>query len=209
MKILVTSFDPFGGENINASMLCLQALESNNAQLIKLVVPTSFERSPEAVCAAICAHSPDAVIMLGQAPRSVITVERVAINLDDAAICDNDDCKPVDKPILDGGASAYFSTLPVKNIVREIVSHGVPASVSNSAGTFVCNHLMYSVLHFLSVMMPNVPAGFIHIPPTPKQAAKRQNSASMSTDDAVIAVQAAIDETVRQLGGDPYGESQT
>lgn len=209
MKILVTSFDPFGSENINSSMLCLQALESDNAELVKLVVPTSFERSAEAVCNAICEHRPDAVIMLGQAPRSVITVERVAVNIDDASICDNDDCKPVDKPILEGGASAYFSTLPVKNIVREISSRGVPASISNSAGTFVCNHLMYSVLHFLNVMIPDTLAGFIHIPLTPKQASKLGNTASMSTADAVIAVRAAIDETVKHLGGDPYGESKT
>lgn len=209
MKILVTSFDPFGGEDINSSMLCLQALASDNAELVKLVVPTSFERSAEAVCNAICEHRPDAVIMLGQAPRSVITVERVAVNIDDASICDNDDYKPVDKPILAGGANAYFSTLPFKNIIREVCSRGVPASMSNSAGTFVCNHLMYSVLHFLNVMMPNTLAGFIHIPPTPKQAVKMRNSASMSTADAVIAVQAAIDETVKQLGGDPYGKSET
>lgn len=209
MKILITAFEPFGGDSENSALLCMQALESDNAQLVKLVVPTSFERSAEVVCNEICKYNPDAVIMLGQAPRSVITVERIAVNIDDASICDNDDYKPVDKKILENGANAYFSTLPVKNIVREINVRGVPASISNSAGTFVCNHLMYSVLHFLSVMMPNTLAGFIHIPPTPKQAVRLKNSASMSTLDSVRAVNAAIDETVKQLGGNPYGESKT
>ncbi len=204
MKILITAFDPFGGELTNASLECLERIESPYAEIIKIVLPTSFERSIEVAANAIVTHKPDAVIMLGQAAgRSVVTVERVAINLDDAAITDNDQNKPVDTPIGPNTPSAYFATLPVKKIVGRMHAYGVPASVSCSAGTFVCNHVMYGVLHLLSGIAPKTPAGFIHLPITPNQA--KGNMASMSTETAVRGISAAIDETIIYLGGNMDG----
>ncbi len=203
-RILVTAFDPFGGEMTNASLQCLEALSHEKAEVIKLVVPTSFERSVEVAANAIINEKPDGVIMLGQAAgRPVVTVERVAVNLDDASIADNDENKPVDTPIDANSPTAYFSTLNVKNTVKRIHSCGVPASVSNSAGTFVCNHLMYSVLHLLGGISPQTPAGFIHLPVTPMQA--KGNTPSMSTDTCVKAVKAAIDEIIISLGGNIDG----
>ncbi len=204
LKILLTAFDPFGGEEANASLQCLEGIQRYDIELIKLVVPTSFERSVEAVSNAIINHRPDGVILMGQASgRPVITVERVAINLDDASIMDNDDNKPVDKPIGENTPAAYFSTLPVKNIVKRMHSYGVPASLSYSAGTFVCNHLMYGVLHLLSGIAPNTPAGFIHLPITPQQA--KGNTPSMSTETCIKGINGAIDEIIICLGGDING----
>lgn len=201
MKILITAFDPFGGETTNAAMQALELVETDACEIIKLIVPTSFERSVDAVCKAICEHKPSAVIMLGQASeRAAITPERVAINVDDASIADNDDYKPKDKPIVENGPAAYFSTLPIKEIVSDMKLRGIPAQVSNSAGTFVCNHLMYGVLHFLSIMFPETPAGFIHLPTTPSQAAKFSRAiASMSTEVSAKAVISAVETTVKYI----------
>ena len=208
MKILISAFDPFGGETTNAAMQALELAETDACEIIKLVVPTSFERSVDVVCKAICEHKPDAVIMLGQAAeRAVVTVERVAINVDDASIADNDDYKPKDKPIVENGPAAYFSTLPIKEIVSDMKLRGIPAQGSNSAGTFVCNHLMYGVLHFLNIMFPETPAGFIHLPITPSQAAKFSRPiASMSSEISAKAVTSAVETTVKYI---EYGKITT
>lgn len=208
MKILITTFDPFGGETTNAAMQALELVESEDCEIIKLIVPTSFERSVDAVCKAICEYKPSAVIMLGQAAeRASITPERVAINIDDASIADNDDYKPKDKPIVENGPAAYFSTLPIKEMVSDMKLRGIPAQISNSAGTFVCNHLMYGVLHFLSIMFPETPAGFIHLPVTPAQAAKFSRAiASMPSEISAKAVISAVETTVKYI---EYGNTTT
>lgn len=201
MKILITAFDPFGGETTNAAMQALELVETEACEIIKLIVPTSFERSVDAVCKAICEHKPSAVIMLGQAAeRAAVTVERVAINVDDASIADNDDYKPKDKYIVENGSAAYFSTLPIKEIVSDMKQRGIPAQISNTAGTFVCNHLMYGVLHFLSIMFPKTPAGFIHLPITPSQAARSGRAiASMPPEISAKAVKSAVETTAKYI----------
>ena len=173
MKILITGFEPFGGETINPAWEAVKRLPDAvaGAQLIKMEVPTVFSRCGPAVEAAIKAHRPDAVLCVGQAGgRACVTVERVAINLSDAAIPDNAGESPVDIPIRPDGPAAYFATLPVKAIVRHIRAHGLPCQLSYTAGTYVCNCLMYQVLHLAAVQYPQLRAGFIHVPFTEQQA---------------------------------------
>lgn len=159
MRILVTGFDPFGGSGSNASELVVKQLWSD---VVTCFVPTVFGRAADVVLEAIAAEQPDAVVCLGEAAgRTAITPERVAINVADASIPDNAGYQPVDEPIEPTGPAARFSTLPIKAMVRAIEAAGVKASVSNTAGTFVCNHLMYRVL---AETGDRIPAGFIHVP---------------------------------------------
>ena len=150
MRILLTAFEPFGGETMNPALEAVKRVADHvgGTEVIRLTVPTVFYKSIAVVSAAIGIEKPDAVLCIGQAEgRCDLTPERVAINLDDARIPDNEGNQPIDRPIFPDGAPAYFSTLPVKAMVRSIRNAGIPASVSNTAGTFVCNHLMYGLLH--------------------------------------------------------------
>ena len=153
MKLLLTAFDPFGGDKINPALEAVKLVKDKvgGVEVIKLEVPTVFGKSVEKVADAIEANQPDAVLCVGQAGgRFDITPERVAINVDDARIPDNEGNQPVDQPVFADGAPAYFATLPIKAMVQSIKEAGLPASVSNTAGTFVCNHLMYGVLYTLA-----------------------------------------------------------
>jgi pyroglutamyl-peptidase len=148
MKILVTGFDPFGGESTNPALEAVKGLpnEINGAEIIKLEIPTVFNKSAEVTKKAILQHQPDVVLNIGQAGgRYTVTPERIAINVDDARIPDNEGNQPIDVPIHEDGAPAYFTQLPVKAMVKTIKEAGLPAALSNSAGTFVCNHIMYQV----------------------------------------------------------------
>lgn len=196
MKILVTAFDPFGGESVNPALEAVRRLDAEvaGAQLVTLEVPTVFGLSIETVAAAIGRHQPDAVLCVGQAGgRAGVTPERVAINVDDARIPDNHGQQPVDAPVAEDGPAAYFATLPVKAMVAAITAVGLPSSLSNSAGTFVCNHLMYGVLHHLaSSGRAGVRAGFVHVPFIPEQLDESNKAPSMPLDDIVRALTAAI-----------------
>lgn len=151
MKILLTGFDPFGGEEVNPSLEAVKHVTApSGAELIKLEVPTVFGASIDAVLKAMRQHRPDAVVCVGQAAgRAGITPERVAINIADASLPDNAGNQPCDEPIYPDGDAAYFSTLPVKAMVAAIQAAGLPASLSNTAGTFVCNQLLYGVLYHI------------------------------------------------------------
>ena len=166
MKILMTAFDPFGGEPINASQEALSLLTPpNGIELLRMVVPTVFAQAAEQVISRVNEVRPDAVICLGQAAgRQAVTPERLAVNVRDASLSDNSGFQPVDEPIIPGGPAAFFSTLPVKKMVRHAQELGLPAAVSNTAGTFVCNNLMYSLLFYLEGEHPEIRAGFIHLP---------------------------------------------
>lgn len=196
MRILVTAFDPFGGDAINPALEAARGLESTiaGADVSVVEVPTVFGDAITVAAAAIDAQQPDAVLCLGQAGgRFDVTPERVAINLDDARIADNAGNQPIDVPIAEGGPAAYFSTLPIKAIVAAIREAGLPSSVSNTAGTFVCNHIMYGVLHHLATTgRENVRAGFMHVPFIPEQVVERPGTPAMSTADITRAVTAAI-----------------
>lgn len=196
MKLLLTAFDPFGGSPINPALeaVKLVADQIGDVQIVKLEVPTVFGKSIDTVAAAIEKEKPDAVLCIGQAGgRYDLTPERVAINLDDARIPDNEGNQPIDVPIFQDGAPAYFTTLPIKAMVAKIREAGLPASVSNTAGTFVCNHLMYGVLYTLAKGYPGVKGGFMHVPFVPSQTVNRPTPApSMCQQDIARGIEAAI-----------------
>ena len=191
-RILLTAFEPFGGERINPALEIVRAIEPpSGINLHTLVVPVTFSGAAEPVLAELNARDYDAVVMLGQAGgRSAITVERVAINVDDASIPDNAGDQPVDRPILPDGPAAYFATLPIRRMAESVQCSGAAASISNSAGTFVCNHLMYRVLHHLSGT--NVRAGFIHVPWLPEQLQNHPGTPSIPLSQMLTGIGAAL-----------------
>lgn len=193
--MLVTGFDAFGGEHRNPSWdICTQLPpEIEGLRVETCRVPCEFRRAIETVAAAIEKHRPALVVSLGQAGgRAHMSVERVAINIDDARIADNTGARPVDEAIAPGGPPAYFSTLPVKAMAKAMRAAGVPAEISNSAGTYVCNHLMYGVLHFLAASRIPARAGFIHVPYSEEQVLDKAAIASMAIATMARGIVAAI-----------------
>ena len=167
MKILITGFDPFGGETVNPAYEAVKLLPNTiaGAEIIKLEVPTRFHRAGAVLEDAMQRHKPDAVICVGQAGgRAAITPEKVAINLMDGRIPDNAGYQPVDVPIQEDGETAYFTSLPVKAMVQRMRDAGIPAAVSYTAGTYVCNYLLYTLLYLIDKKYPHVRGGFIHVP---------------------------------------------
>ena len=203
MKILVTGFDPFGGDSTNPAIEAAKRLpdEINGATILKLEIPTVFGKSAEVVKEAMKKEHPDYVLNIGQAGgRFGLTPERVAINQDDARIPDNEGNQPIDTPIQEDGESAYFSQLPIKAMVTAMKNAGVPASVSNTAGTFVCNHIMYQTLYLTHTEFLNTKAGFMHIPFLTEQVIDRPETASMSLDNLVKGITVAIEAIVEFHG---------
>ncbi|HFK4477156.1 TPA: pyroglutamyl-peptidase I [Citrobacter sedlakii] len=202
--VLITGFEPFGGEQINPSWEVVSRLDNaiiRGCRVVARQLPCVFGESLSVLNAAIDALSPALVLAVGQARgRSDITVERVAINVDDARIADNKGQQPVDMPIVIDGPAAWFSTLPIKAMVSAMREAGVPASVSQTAGTFVCNHVMYGLLHKLSGLS-EVKGGFIHIPYLPQQAAAHPGASSMAAETVRQALEIAI-ETALQVEKD-------
>lgn len=202
MKILVTGFDPFGGATTNPAIEAVRRLpdEIAGATIIKLEVPTVFDRCAAVVRQAILIEQPDVVLSIGQAGgRAALTPERIAINLNDGRIPDNAGQQPVDQPIQSAGAAAYFTQLPVKAMVRAIRAVGLPSQVSTTAGTYVCNHLMYQVQYLRATAFPALRAGFMHIPFLPSQVTQ-SNQPSLSLTDDVRGITAAIGAIVARDG---------
>ena len=199
MKLLLTAFDPFGGDKVNPALEAVKLVSShvNNVEVVKAEVPTVFRKSIATVAAAIAKEKPDAVLCIGQAGgRYDITPERVAINLDDARIKDNEGNQPID--------------LPIKAMVQNIREAGLPASVSNTAGTFVCNHLMYGVLYTLAKEYPGVRGGFMHVPFIPEQVVGRPAPApSMNLQDIARGIEAAISAIGKYENDIQTAEGQT
>lgn len=200
MIIIVTGFDPFGGETINPSIECVKALpEIEGVELIRLELPTVFKESAKRLNEVINDVKPDAVLSVGQAGgRPGITMERIAINVDDARIPDNISQQPIDETIQTEGEAAYFTTLPIKRIVKAIREAGISAEVSNSAGTFVCNHIMYQSLFAATKADKPFKAGFMHIPFIPEQTTDKP---SLPLEESTRALQIAI-ETIRDYLND-------
>ncbi len=195
MKILVSGFDPFGGESINPSIEAVKCLPDTilEVEIIKLEIPTVIGKSIDVLTQAVYDYKPDIVLCVGQAGgRSDITVERVAINVNDCRIKDNEGNQPIDEPIVSEGPDAYFLTLPIKSIVSNIQAQGIPASVSNTAGTFICNHVAYGMAHLAKTKYPNMKTGFIHIPFLPEQVTTKFNMPSMSLELIVQALEVVI-----------------
>jgi len=194
MKILITCFEPFGGEAINpgAEAVGLLPDKIGGAAIIKARLPVVFGESINALYAALDADLPDAVICIGQAGgRASIAIERVAINIDDAKSPDNAGNTPTDATIFADGPAAYFATLPIKAIVADLRGAGIPAAISDSAGTYVCNHIMYAALHY-AADKPGLAAGFVHIPYLPCQAAEKPNAPSMSLETVVAGLEIIV-----------------
>ncbi len=193
--VLVTGFEPFGGEKVNPSWDICRQLGSEIAgmRVETCRVPCEFRRSIEVVADAIERHHPLLVILLGQAGgRTRLGVERVAINVDDARIPDNGGAQPVDALIAANGPPAYFASVPIKAMAAAMRSAGAPTEVSNSAGTYVCNHLMYGVLHYLEASGHRARAGFIHVPYSEEQVLDRREEPCMAVATMVSGVRAAI-----------------
>lgn len=232
MKILVTGFDPFVGETVNPALLAVKQLPPviAGAEIITAEVPTVFGEAGARVAAIIAEQQPDAVVCVGQAGGSAcLTPERVAINLIDAVIADNAGQQPVDEPVVADGLAAYFATLPVKAMVTAANAEGVPASLSYSAGSYVCNYLMYSVLHYLATgeiggaggadgadggagvadvaggagaAAPGgfVRAGFVHVPFVPEQVPADSDKPSLPLPDIVRGLTAMLAAVVNNEG---------
>ena len=199
MKILVTGFDPFGGEKVNPAIEAVKKLPDNiaGAEVIKLEIPTVVYKSLDKIDAAIKENDPDFILSIGQAGgRPDITVERVGINCNDCRIPDNEGNQPVDEPVYQDGPDAYFSLLPIKAIVADIQAAGIPASVSDTAGTFICNHVLYGVRYICEHKYPGKKSGFIHIPYMTSQAVGKRNVPSMSLDEIVKALTVAVEAIV-------------
>lgn len=199
-KVLVTGFDPFGGEPVNPALEAVKLLQTRkfeNVEVVTKEIPTVFHKSISVLQQTIDEVKPDIVICVGQAGgRHDISVERVAINVDDARIADNEGNQPIDEEIVQGGPAAYWSTLPIKAIVQNIREAGIPASVSQTAGTFVCNHIFYGLSHLIATEFPNIRGGFIHIPFLPAQIIRNPGAPSMSVENIVRALEIAIQTTV-------------
>jgi pyroglutamyl-peptidase len=212
MNILLTGFDPFEQESINPSWEAVRALDGwkvGGAVVHARQVPCVFGQALDVLASAMDELQPQLVLCIGQAGgRAEITPERIAINIDDGRVADNAGRQPIDLPVVPGAPAAYFSTLPIKAIVRDLRAAGVPASVSNTAGTFVCNHIFYGLMHRIATHpVPGLRGGFIHIPYLPEQAARFAGAPSMSLATMVealriaVATALAVKQDVAETGG--------
>ncbi len=199
MKVLITGFDPFGGETMNPAWEAVKLLkdEIGGAQIIKLQIPTVVGKSIQKIHEKMQEIHPDIVISVGQAGgRFGVTPERVAINVTDARIPDNEGNQPIDVPIFEDGDTAYFSNLPVKAMVQAIKHAGYPSVLSNSAGTYICNHVMYGILYYIQKEFPGVRGGFIHVPYATAQVVDKPQTPSMSLTDIAASLEAAVEAAV-------------
>jgi pyroglutamyl-peptidase len=192
-RVLVTGFDPFAGDSANPSWLAAQALHGRQIaghRVIAAQLPTVFRQSLDVLRALLDKHRPVLVICLGQAGgRAALSLERVAINIDDARIADNAGGQPVDTPVEAGGPAGYFTSLPIKAMMLAIRAEGVTAEVSQTAGTFVCNHVFYGLMHELATRrrVKGVRGGFIHVPYLPQQG-----EPSMPLEEMVRGLRVAV-----------------
>ncbi len=213
MKILVTGFDPFGGESVNPAYEAVKLLpdEIKGAEIVKLEIPTVFSKSGPAVEAGILEHHPDVVINVGQAGgRASVTIEKVAINFADARIPDNDGEQPIDEPLQPDGETAYFATIPVKAMMQNVRNHGLPCSVSYTAGTYVCNSIMYNVLYLCAKRYPGIRAGFIHVPYACSQTVdKAAGTPSMPLETIAKSLEYAIEAVVENETDVKVGAGET
>jgi pyroglutamyl-peptidase len=208
IRILLTGFEPFGGSRINPSEQVVGALanvELPGIHLRTAILPVDRLRGPQALLdlLKLKRFAPQAVVCLGEAPRrAVISIERVAVNLMDYRIPDNAGQQVQDEPVIPGGPAAYFSTLPVRAMLETLLRYGIPAELSLSAGTFLCNQIMYTLLHTLAQQGSSIPAGFVHLPMLPAEAASAPSPApSMSFELSFNAVIKLLDVVRSSLSG--------
>ena len=211
-NVLVTGFGPFGGEPINPALEAIKLLEGHTIgeeyRVVTWELPVTRFEAIDSIVAHIRETDPVLVLAVGQAGgRLEITPERVAINVDDYRIPDNGGFQPVDESVVAGAPAAYWSTLPIKAMVLAMREAGIPASVSNSAGTFVCNHLFYGLMHHLAQSGNKIRGGFVHIPYLPVQAARIGAQPSMAVETIVKGLEVALstalnnDDDIKAGGG--------
>ncbi len=210
MRVLLTCFDAFGGAQLNASFEAVQLVPDHihGAEIIKITVPTIFQQSLTCIAEAMDIHQPDIVLSIGVGRCALgIEIERVGINWTDARIPDNAGQQPIDEPIRVDGPCAYFSTLPIKAMVDSIQAVDIPVYVSYTAGTFVCNQVLYGVLDMIAQSQKNIRAAFIHVPCLPEQATDEAEVLSLSAVTSARAIEIAISTAVqtrvdvKSLGG--------
>lgn len=202
MEILLTAFDPFGGAKINPAWEAVSRVRENweNGHITPLLVPTVFGEAEKIVLETAEKISADVILCVGQAGgRYGISVERIAVNLDDASIPDNRGNQPVDQRISETGDAAYFATIPVKKIVAAVQQAGIPAELSCTAGTFVCNHLLYCVLEDNARNHPERAGGFIHVPFLPEQTVYRGHTPSMALETIIAGLETAVQTIFQEL----------
>ena len=202
LKALVTGFDPFGGGKINPSSLAVGQLKKRIGEVVvhTAQLPTSYAHSAGVLRAAIEEVKPEIVLCVGQAGgRTELCLERVAINVQDARIRDNDGKQPIDKPVVKDGPAAHFATLPIKACVAEMRKAGLPAAVSNTAGTFVCNHIFYALMDIAQSHPIPMRGGFLHIPYVPEQAARLGGAPSMALDDMVRGIEIILEVSASRV----------
>jgi pyroglutamyl-peptidase len=203
VRILLTGFEPFGGEHVNPSWQIAERLHDErlgDAQVHALCLPTEFGASLQALKQALRRHQPQLVLCLGQAGgRADLTMERVAINVDDARIPDNAGAQPIDQAVVRRAPAAYFSKLPIKAMVLAMQQAGLPASVSQTAGTFVCNHVFFGLMHALRRRV-GVRGGFMHVPWLPEQAPRAPH---LPLPDMVLGVRVALLAALAVSGTEP------
>jgi pyroglutamyl-peptidase len=197
MKLLITGFEPFDTSPINPSEQVVRALAREKiagVELCAAILPVDRARGPQTLIDAFKQSQPDAVLCLGEASRRMaISIERVAINLLDFRIADNAGQKIIDEPVVPGAPAAYFCTLPARAMYDAVRAAGVPCELSLSAGAFLCNQVMYVMLHYLAEHRLNIPAGFVHLPALPEQVALRDALIpSMGLETMILGVRAAI-----------------
>ncbi|MDH4765362.1 pyroglutamyl-peptidase [Pseudomonas oryzihabitans] len=194
MTLLLTGFAPFGGEALNPSWEAVRRLDGEclgDLPVVAAQLPTAFGAALRVLDELLDRHRPTLVVAVGQAGgRAELSLERIAINVDDARIPDNAGRQPIDEPVVAGGPAAYFSTLPIKAMTRVLRDAGIPAAVSQTAGTFVCNHVFYGLQHRLQGS--GVRGGFIHIPYLPAQAAHQHGAPSMALETLVAGLRLAL-----------------
>jgi pyroglutamyl-peptidase len=210
--VLLTGFDPFGGESVNPSWEAVRRLDGaviHGHRVVALRLPTEFRRSHSALKSALARWRPRLVLCVGQAGgRATISLERVAINLIDARIPDNSGRKPIDVAVVKNAPAAYFSTLPIKALLQALREAQLPAEISNSAGTFVCNAVFFGLMHALAApasprrsptpsAAPRARGGFVHAPFLPAQAAHYPGAPSLAEDEVVRALHLIIDTALR------------
>ncbi len=200
MKILVTGFQPFGGESVNPAYEAVKLLPSTiaGAEIITVEVPVVFDKGASVMEETMEKYNPDVVLCIGQAGgRAGMAIEKVAINLREASIPDNDGNQPVDAKIREDGENAYFTNLPIKAMVENSRKNGIPTYISYTAGTYVCNDIMYILLHLINKKYNNVKGGFIHVPFAAEQVINKPNNvASMSVQNIAKGIEYSIEAIV-------------
>jgi len=214
-RVLVTAFEPFGGETVNPSQQAVQRLAAGAApggvELRTAYLPVVFGQAIDAMRAAVATHDPDVVLCVGEAGgRFAVTPERFAVNLNDAPFPDNAGRRPVDEPVVADGPVAYASTLPIAEMVAAMRAAGIPAVKSSTAGNYVCNNVFYGLMHLIATEQPELRGGFVHVPYMHEQVLHRHDAQpSLSIEQITEAVRIAMQTSAGAAGQRPRDLSRT